>query len=124
MKRTTGITAAVLLAVGIASTALGHGGGVDGYGGHNDRKAGTYHFHSGPLAGQTFPSKAAALEALRRAQVPKPPTPAPSALAEDGPTPAEVIRRASTTKKLDALIALLVRKQLITEAELAAELAR
>lgn len=38
-----------------------HGGGLDGYGCHNDRKAGTYHCHRGPCAGRTFSSQAAML---------------------------------------------------------------
>lgn len=40
-----------------------HGGGLDGYGCHNDRKAGTYHCHRGPCAGQTFSSQAEMLRA-------------------------------------------------------------
>jgi hypothetical protein len=30
--------------------AYPHGGGLDGYGCHNNRKAGGYHCHRGPLA--------------------------------------------------------------------------
>jgi hypothetical protein len=37
--------------------AYPHGGGLDGYGCHNNRKAGGYHCHRGPLAGQSFSSK-------------------------------------------------------------------
>ena len=103
--------------IGMVSLALAHGGGLDAQGGHHDRKSGTYHFHRGPLAGRSFPSKAAATRALRElgsggATKPK---------ADD---PKQVIKRASTSKKIDALIALLVRKRLITEVELAAELKR
>ena len=47
-----------------ASTASAHGGGMDGYGGHNNRKAGNYHFHKGPLAGRTYDSKAEGIAAL------------------------------------------------------------
>ena len=32
---------------GVASIASAHGGGVDGQGGHNNRRAGSYHFHRG-----------------------------------------------------------------------------
>jgi hypothetical protein len=39
--------------------------GVDAHGGHNNRKAGTYHFHQGPLKGKTFATKAEALATLR-----------------------------------------------------------
>ncbi len=41
--------------------AEAHGGGLDRYGCHNDRKAGTYHCHRGPCQGKTFASKAAML---------------------------------------------------------------
>jgi hypothetical protein len=37
--------------------AYPHGGGLDACGGHNNRKAGGYHCHRGPLAGQSFNSK-------------------------------------------------------------------
>ena len=46
--------------------ALAHGGGLDAYDGHHHRKQGNYHFHRGPLAGQTFAGKAEALDALNR----------------------------------------------------------
>ncbi len=48
----------------LSGAAFAHGGGIDGYGGHNNRKAGNYHFHRGPLAGQTFGSKEEAVRAL------------------------------------------------------------
>ena len=51
-----------------ASTASPHGGGMDGYGGHSNRKAGNYHFHKGPLSGRTFDSKAEAIAELNRLQ--------------------------------------------------------
>jgi hypothetical protein len=38
-----------------------HGGGLDRYGCHNDKKAGNYHCHRGPCAGKTFASQAAML---------------------------------------------------------------
>ena len=41
-----------------------HPGGKDGQGGHHQRATGTYHFHDGPLVGQTFASKAAGSAAL------------------------------------------------------------
>src|SRR5437868_799319 len=56
----------IALAVFFTSLVLhAHGGGLDSYGGHNDRKAGTYHFHRGPLAGQSFASKADGIAALQ-----------------------------------------------------------
>ena len=48
----------------IPCLAWGHGGGIDSQGGHNDRAAGNYHFHQGPLDGQTFDSKDLATTAL------------------------------------------------------------
>ena len=49
---------------GGASLASAHGGGVDGQGGHNNRSAGNYHFHRGPLDGRTFASKEDAAKVL------------------------------------------------------------
>jgi len=40
-----------------------HGGGLDSYGCHNDRKAGTYHCHRGPCAPKVFASKEEMLRA-------------------------------------------------------------
>lgn len=34
-----------------------HGGGLDAHGCHNNRKAGGYHCHRGPYAGESFGSK-------------------------------------------------------------------
>ncbi len=45
-----------------------HGGGLDSLGCHHNRKAGGYHCHRGPLAGQSFSSKTEALAALDRQQ--------------------------------------------------------
>jgi len=41
-----------------------HGGGLDSYGCHNNRKVGNYHCHRGEFEGRTFASKAAMLKAL------------------------------------------------------------
>lgn len=57
MKRTT-----VLLLFWVSS-ALGHGGGLDGYGCHHDRKHGGYHCHGGEHAGQSFASQSDMLNA-------------------------------------------------------------
>jgi len=51
-------------ALGPAHPAGAHGGGLDGFGCHHDRKAGGYHCHRGPLAGRSFASKAEAAEAI------------------------------------------------------------
>lgn len=48
--------------------AYPHGGGLDAYGCHHNRKAGGYHCHRGPLAGQSFGSKEAMLERLKATQ--------------------------------------------------------
>jgi len=39
------------------SFARAHGGGLDGYGCHHNRKAGGYHCHRGALAGRAFSSQ-------------------------------------------------------------------
>jgi len=54
----------VLCLFGGASIASAHGGGIDGQGGHNNRRAGNYHFHRGPLDGRTYASKEDAAKAL------------------------------------------------------------
>src|SRR5947207_6805709 len=41
----------------IAALLIAQSGGLDAYGGHHNRKAGGYHFHRGPLAGQSFVTK-------------------------------------------------------------------
>lgn len=53
----------VLLLIAFSSkSASAHGGGIDGYGGHNDNKNGNYHSHQGNCAGRTFASKAEAVK--------------------------------------------------------------
>jgi hypothetical protein len=56
--------ALVLFLSGVSSMASAHGAGVDGQGGHNNRSAGNYHFHRGPLDGRTYDSKEDAAKAL------------------------------------------------------------
>jgi hypothetical protein len=62
----------IAIVLGAATFALAHPGGRDAQGGHNDRKAGNYHFHVGPLAGKTYPSKSAATAALSNPETPAP----------------------------------------------------
>lgn len=54
------------LAIAIPVPAFGRGGGLDSYGCHHNRKAGGYHCHRGPLAGQSFASKDGMLSRLKR----------------------------------------------------------
>lgn len=61
LRLALGVAAASLISSG---PALAHGGGLDGYGCHNDRKRGGYHCHRGPLAGQSFNSQSDMLDAL------------------------------------------------------------
>ena len=53
----------ILLLSALPVLAWAHGGGLDSMGCHNDRKRGEYHCQKGELAGQSFPSKQAALRA-------------------------------------------------------------
>lgn len=53
---------------------MAHPGGQDQHGGHLDSSSGQYHFHNGPLAGRSFPTREAALVALGEA-LPLPPQP-------------------------------------------------
>jgi hypothetical protein len=46
------------------SPAYPRGGGLDAYGCNNNRKAGGYHCHRGPLAGQFFASQEEMLRKL------------------------------------------------------------
>ena len=79
-----GFSAFLLLLV--STTASAHGGGLDQYGCHHDRKVGGYHCHRGPLAGESFASQAEMLEqwkALTKNQtedlaVPRPGSPPPT----------------------------------------------
>ena len=58
---------ALMLSLLPATPTYPHGGGLDAYGCHNNRKAGGYHCHRGPLAGEVFASKAEMLEKLKKA---------------------------------------------------------
>ena len=52
---------------------MAHGERTDSYGCHNQRSDGTYHCHSGPLAGRSFPNQAAMLAARSSANTPSVP---------------------------------------------------
>jgi hypothetical protein len=55
--------------------AHSHGGGLDAYGCHNDRKHGGYHCHRGQLAGKSFASKQDMLGTLDSPATPAPQKP-------------------------------------------------
>ncbi|KAF0235087.1 MAG: hypothetical protein FD177_246 [Desulfovibrionaceae bacterium] len=61
----------LILLLSLPVSALAHGGGLDGYGGHHNRKAGGYHIHRGPLAGKHYASQAEMLQDLKKQQAPK-----------------------------------------------------
>lgn len=54
----------LLISCILVSRASAHGGGMDGYGGHNNRKEENYHFHNGLLAERPYGSKLEAKKAL------------------------------------------------------------
>lgn len=53
------------------SGAWAHGGGLDGYGCHHNRKLGGYHCHRGPFAGQAFASQDEMVQQLRQREAPR-----------------------------------------------------
>lgn len=55
-----------LCMLGVNLTASAHRGGLDAQGGHSTTQA--YHFHKGPLDGQTFSDKSKAVTALKLAK--------------------------------------------------------
>ena len=68
MRNLTLVLASGALLWALPTPAPGHGGGLDAYGCHHNRKAGGYHCHRGPLAGEVFMSKDAMLKELARRQ--------------------------------------------------------
>lgn len=50
-------TSLMLIALFLPVLAFGHGGGLDSYGCHHNRKAGGYHCHRGENAGEHYASK-------------------------------------------------------------------
>lgn len=54
----------------VPQLAAAHGGGLDAYGCHNNRKAGGYHCHRGQLAGEYFGSKSEMLQRLSATEKP------------------------------------------------------
>lgn len=56
----------MLIAIATVPQAFAHGGGLDSYGCHNNRKEGTYHCHRGQFAGRTFASQAEMLREMQK----------------------------------------------------------
>lgn len=67
----TSILFALGLMLAMPTAADAHGGGLDGQGCHHNRKAGGYHCHRGPLAGQSFRSKSDATRMLGQPAAPR-----------------------------------------------------
>lgn len=62
----------IILMLTWSAAAYGHGGGLDAYGCHHNRKLGGYHCHRGIFAGQFFSSKEEMLQQLRVREKPSP----------------------------------------------------
>jgi hypothetical protein len=64
------IPAAIVFTLGsgiaVPTIVTAHGGGLDGYGCHHNRKAGGYHCHRGQFAGQSFGSQSEMLQKLKQ----------------------------------------------------------
>ena len=65
------LTAALAIGLGWPTDATSHGGGLDAYGCHHNRKVGGYHCHRGSMAGQHFRSKSDALRSLQGGSKPR-----------------------------------------------------
>ena len=65
----TSISLIVLMSITLLpGSSWAHGGGLDGFDCHHDRKHGGYHCHRGPLAGEMFASQEEMLAALKALQ--------------------------------------------------------
>jgi hypothetical protein len=81
--------------------AYSHGGGLDAYGCHNDRKDGEYHCHKGQFDGQTFASKQDMLQTLEGLTRPAPKQPEPTTVLMEPAEPGEkVCIRENKTKQV------------------------
>lgn len=65
MKKYLRLTIVMAFCFSGAGPVWAHGGGLDSYGCHHNRKAGGYHCHRGSLAGQHFDSRAEMLGQLK-----------------------------------------------------------
>lgn len=104
MLGVTGLVIAAVIMLGMV-----HGGGLDGYGGHHDRKLGGYHFHRGPLAGKSYDSQSQAIAALESLRKKQPSTSNPI----QGSSP----QQATLQQQVDAFKLALIKKKIITQAE-------
>lgn len=73
LTRILALTWVAMLWSVLAQGAFAHGGVLDSYGCHNDRKAGGYHCHRETFAGQSFGSKAEMLGKLKEQSAPATP---------------------------------------------------
>ena len=62
------LTLAVLGCLFFPTHSFAHGGGLDAYGCHYNRKRGGYHCHKGALAGMSFPGQKEMLQFLQSSQ--------------------------------------------------------
>lgn len=103
---------AILLII-LPSLAYPHGGGLDTYGCHHDRKAGGYHCHRGPNTGKSYSSKEEMLQSLSRTDkeaVPAAPATKPD--TNDTNTPSEYLGKVVGVTDGDTLTLLVDQKQI------------
>lgn len=61
----SGLLLAAGLIFSVPGIAVAHGGGLDSYGCHHNRKQGGYHCHRGEMAGQSFASQQEMLQTMK-----------------------------------------------------------
>lgn len=100
----------------LATTALvfAHGGGLDSQGGHHNRKQGGYHFHRGPLSGQSFTSKSSAASALQTYYKEQSRKDEKEQRTTDKP---KILKPLSADEKMLVLVQLLEKKQVLDRGE-------
>jgi len=88
----------------LPSTAWSHGGDLDAYGCHNDRKHGGYHCHQGPLNGQTFRSKSEMIGLLKETKGQKGTAPPRNDLVPHSSAPGEGIETCIREKRTGQIV--------------------
>jgi len=88
-----GRTLVIAAFLAMPASAIAHGGGIDGYGCHHNRKAGGYHCHRGPLAGRAFGLQAEMLQQLKGAS--------PAAPRQERAAPAEAAQTRTVVRVVD-----------------------